>query len=94
MFSFEKTKTCYAIQIPEDDFLKLLDSESLMGTNDIDLGAKIGNMTGCLVDVEYGGHFGSYIYLSIIAEDDCKKFRNDLLKVIKSHIKELDSKTG
>ena len=90
--AFEATATSYAIAIDGDRFLDLLDSESYVSEN---AAFKDGAETLCeklkklpgVRDVEYSGHFGSAVYLSLPVGDDLPAVRKRILAVIERHLK-------
>lgn len=88
---FEKTQTSYAVYIDKDDFLSLMDSESYV-TEDAaykpgnkSLHEKLNEFPG-VNNVEYDGHFGNYIFLSIDADEDDTCLHEDIYETIMAHI--------
>lgn len=88
--AFEATSTSFAIVIDRDAFLDLLDSESHVTEN---AAYRSGNCTLCeklqrtvARDVEYSGHFDSYVYLAIRVEDDTSANRATILQIIQDHL--------
>lgn len=92
MLNFEVTRRSYAIEIEEERFLDLLDSESYVTDNAAlksgsqTLCEKLGQLDG-VDDVNYDGHFGSYIYLMIDDEDDTDDLKKKINDVIEEHLK-------
>lgn len=88
---FTKTRSTYYIEIDEAKFLRLLDSESY-ATNyaafkagSRTLGQKLDALPG-IWNVDYNGHFGSAIHLSIDSGDDNAKTRRLINQVIDEHL--------
>lgn len=88
--SFEATATCFSIEIAEDAFLDLLDSESHVTENAAyaqgqqTLGEKLDRTVAR--DVEYDGHFGAAVYLKIEAADDTPANREAISQAIREHL--------
>lgn len=82
MLFFEQTEITYTIEIPEDDFIALLDYE---WNNNNYLSEKLRNV-GCNY-AEYDGHYPNYIYLGISIEDNTDEFKQELSAIIENHLK-------
>jgi len=82
---FEKTATSYSIEIPVDVFsVHLMGDERDSFNNRVPLYQKLANVPG--VDgVEYDGHFGNYVYLTIDIEHDNKYTKNVIGKIMQKH---------
>lgn len=99
MFNFEVTRRSYSVEINQDDFLNLLDSESHV-TNDAafqsgnsTLSEKLEKISGVSA-VDYSGHYGSAIYFDIDADDDTDELKSIISETITNHLlwcKELKS---
>lgn len=89
---FEKTTTSYAIVVPEGDFLYLMDSESYATDHAAykkgqqSLSEKLDKLDG-VFDVDYNGHFGAQIILTIDVEQDDAKLKRKIISIIKKHLK-------
>ena len=92
MLKFEATQKSYAIEIDDDAFTALEDSESYVTNH---AAFEKGNETLCdklkplpgVWDVEYNGHFGACIYMKIDLDEDSAKLRNKISKIIEKHLK-------
>lgn len=88
---FEKTRTSYAIEIDNDKFLDLLDSESHVTEN---AAFDFGKQTLCqrldeetaAEDIEYNGHFGAAVYVTLEVEDDTEENHATILAIIEEHL--------
>lgn len=88
---FAKTRSSFAIEIDRDKFLDLLDSESHVTGN---AAYKVGRETLCqkleqidgVSGVEYSGHFGAAVYLTIESVSDTPDGREAIRSIIKSHL--------
>lgn len=88
---FEKTRTSYAIEIDQDKFLALLDSESYVTDSAAYREAGAQSLFAKLIktpaeDVEYNGHFGCNVYLSLDVENDTDEVRAQIIGVINNHL--------
>jgi hypothetical protein len=92
MLTFEKTITSYCIAIEDDQLmLALEDSESYVTDN---AAFADGNMTLCqkldeldgVQDIDYNGHFGNHVFLSIEVDHDNAKTKRKISKVIEEHL--------
>lgn len=88
---FIVSKTSYSIEIEQNLFLNLLDSESYVTDHatykddNKTLCEKLGQITG-VNDIEYNGHFGNFIYLTIDKDVDNKKTKDQISKIIEDHL--------
>lgn len=90
---FERTAATirYTIDIPLDDFVAISDAESYKTNNacfepgNSTLCEKLGAQTSAM-DVEYNGHFGAAVYITLDVEDDDEKTWAEIEKVIADHI--------
>ncbi len=91
MAEWEVTCTSYAIPVDDDRFLDLLDSEShvtdnaAFGKDAQTLGAKLDAIDGVSA-VEYDGHFGANVFLTIDAENDGAKIKQQINETIELHL--------
>jgi hypothetical protein len=89
---FEKTSTSYAIEIGDEDFSALLDSESYVTDNAAykagaaTLGEKLDRQTPAR-NVDYNGHFGAHVFLSLDADDDTEATRLAIKVLILDHLR-------
>lgn len=89
--NFEITARKYAIEIPKDQFLSLLDSEShatkgaAFQKGEKTLSEKLDELPG-VNDTDYDGHFGACIYLTIDADDDTPDLHQQITMVIAKHL--------
>lgn len=88
---FSKTQTSYSISIDDDDFLALLDSESYATDyaaykkHTKSLYDKLEILAG-VWDIDYDGHFGSQIILSIDVDEDTDELKETIINIIKEHL--------
>lgn len=91
MFEFEKQSSTYCVEIPEDRFEYLLDSETYvtdckaLQPGESTLSEKLEKLPG-VFRVEYDGHFGSAIHFSISAEEDNDFNRMKISEAIEEHL--------
>ena len=82
--TFEVSHISYCIDVPEEDFLRLSNREfehpELTSLCE-DLEAIEG-----IREVDYDGHFGSCVYVTIEAEHDNDQTKNQVIKVISNHL--------
>lgn len=89
--AFEPMSTRFSIVIDIDRFTALLDTESYRTDNialqqgNTDLGTKLQRETVAR-DVEYDGHFGAHIVLTIETDEDSPQARAKILQVINDHL--------
>ncbi len=71
MFIKEVTQRNYSISISEERFTEIADEESYKNTNPLSntIGEQLDRLDG-VWNVEYNGHFGSAIYLTLDVEHD------------------------
>lgn len=89
--TFEITRRSFALEIPKAAFLDLEDSESYVSNN---AAFKTGAQTLCskldalpgISNIEYNGHFGAFVYLSIDDEDDTPELRAQITQIITDHL--------
>lgn len=90
-FTFEITRRSYSIKIPQPRFVRLLDSEShvtnhaAMEKGQSTLDEKLAKLPG-VIDVEYSGHFGAYVHLTIEDEDDNEGLKTKIAETIETHL--------
>jgi hypothetical protein len=88
---FERTRTSYAVAIEEAAFLDLIDSESYVtGNAAFDVGnetlsTKLETLPG-ISGVDYSGHYGAFVYLTIDADVDKPKLHERASKLIDRHL--------
>lgn len=78
------TNKQYAIEIDVEDMLHLLRTEVDMFNEDM-LGEKLFELSG-VENIEYNGHFGAYIYLTISTECDNEATWNQIKEIINKAI--------
>ena len=85
----------YCIEIPTADFLRFTGFESLYDGGGPDRQGFTGKTLSELLqslegigDVEYSGHYGSFIYFTLDIEHDHAKHHRKIIKVIEARIKE------
>ncbi|BCH33165.1 hypothetical protein MesoLjLc_50950 [Mesorhizobium sp. L-8-10] len=89
--AFEVTCRSYAIEIDRDKFLDLMDSESYATDSaafkqgERTLAEKLDDISG-VSDIEYNGHFGAAVYLSISADEDNYALRLQISETIEAHL--------
>ncbi len=89
--TFEITKRSYAIEIDIDRFHDLADSESYVSGN---AAFTRGKQTLCekldalpdTSDIEYNGHFGNFVYVTIDAEADTPELQAQIAQIIEDHL--------
>lgn len=90
-FQRDITGIKYAIEIPIDDFVALLDSESYKTNSAVfapennTLCEKLSEVTPAM-DIEYDGHFSNYVYLTLSSEDDTLETWTAIDETITDHI--------
>lgn len=76
----------YCIDIPEKDFSKhLMGDERDSFGNRKPLYEKLGELDG-VADVDYDGHFGPYVFLTIEKEHDTAETKRKIREIIKKHL--------
>jgi hypothetical protein len=92
--NFEPTQTSYCIEVDFDAFSKLIRSESFhagfVKTHE-QLDVKLGELSGNLSSIDYNGHFGPNIFLTIDKENDNVLSRKKISKLINNHLAWLDT---
>jgi hypothetical protein len=89
---FEPTRVAFALEISDKQMIDLMDSESHV-TNDAAF--KEGNSTLCeKLDretsahaIEYNGHFGAAVYLTLDVDADTPDERKKIASIIEKHLK-------
>ena len=76
-YKLDLTAASYRLEIPKDDFLLILDDDSLRGQGYI--AAFLEDKMTMLFNIEFDGHFGNAICYSVRFEDD-KQFLHDKIK--------------
>ena len=90
-FEFEITTRSYSIQIEDDPFLDLLDSESYVSGNaafdkgQATLNEKLEKLPG-VTKVDYNGHFGGAVYLTIDCDEDTTSLKKQIARIIERHL--------
>lgn len=89
--TFEITRRSYAIQIDEDAFVSLMNSESYVTDyaahkkDKETLDGKLNRLPG-VSGVNYSGHYGAAIYLSIDADRDKPRLQAQIRRMIERHL--------
>ena len=89
--SFEVTCRSYSIEIARKAFLDLMDSESHVTDNAAykpgaqTLCDKLGKLPG-VSDVEYNGHCGASVFMTIAGEDDNDALKASITQTIETHL--------
>jgi len=86
-FKRELTRKSYAIEIPNDDFCALLEYEYDLSTINGCLFYKLDKQTNA-IGIEYDGHFGNFVYLSLDTVDDCPAMWEIIDRIITEQIQE------
>ncbi len=89
--SFAITQRSYSVKIKQDRFIDLLDSESHVTNH---AAYESGYFTLCdklsilpgVDGVEYSGHFGSYVFLTICDENDTPDLKTKIADTITEHL--------
>jgi hypothetical protein len=88
---FEPTRVSFSLEISDKQMIDLMNSESHVTDN---AAYKEGNSTLCdklketnAHTVEYDGHFGAAIYLTLDVEDDTPDERTKIASIIEKHLK-------
>ena len=88
---FEITGRKYAIDIEESKFMDLLDSESYVTNGGAfqpgcqTLCEKLNPMPG-VWGVDYNGHFGAAVYMTIDADEDTNERKTEIAAIIQKHL--------
>lgn len=88
---FTKASSRFSIAIDNDKFLDLLDSESYVTSNAAYQGdnetlcQKLGRLSG-VFDVDYNGHFGAAVHLTIDTDSDKPELRDEIRATIRDHL--------
>lgn len=92
MLKFEITRRSYSVEISDDDFDALSDTESYatdyvaLRDGNKTLSEKLDGLPG-VFDTEYDGHYGSNVFFTIDADDDKPKLHARIERTILSHLK-------
>lgn len=88
---FEPTRVSFLLEITDEQMTALMNSESYVTDN---AAYKEGNSTLCdklkatnAHTVEYDGHFGAAIYLTLNVDDDTPAERKNIASIIEKHLK-------
>jgi len=87
MFEREVRHTAYAIRLTLKDFTLVVNADKYMleqDTLDLCLSHRLEKL-GC-IEVDYDGHFGTYIYFSLIPENDTERMWMEIYKEIQCAI--------
>lgn len=88
MLQMEVTRRSYAIEIPKIDFDHLMKSDSWKWNGTTLDEESFKHLPG--VDtIEFNGHFGPFVYLNIVAEDDTSELREEILSIVSSAIESI-----
>ena len=88
---FDVNEIRVSIEIPNDAFVALLDSESYVTDHacykngNQPLSEKL-EMAANITDVEYNGHFGNYVFFSVDPEAYTPELRDRIVFVIDEHL--------
>lgn len=83
----EVIRRSYAIEIEVADFIAIDSAESDYKHGGLGNKTILDQITSILrSDVEYNGHFGSYIYFTMDVEDDTKRNHGKVLTIIRNQI--------
>jgi len=69
-FTTEKTATSYSIGLTTEQMLAIMDKDNNEPSIVNCLNIRLGDIDGVIDDVEYNGHFGPFIFVSIKDEYD------------------------
>jgi hypothetical protein len=84
-YTLVPTQTSYCVELPTEDYLAVEHNDE-KGESLLDkLGAIPSSGRGVL-NVEYNGHFGAYIFFTIDKEDDTPELHDAIIKTIRAHI--------
>lgn len=89
--AFTRTASTFSILVEEDVFIALLDSESYATDNAaykegaFVLSDLLTKRTPAF-NVDYNGHYGPQIVLSLFEEDDCPENREEIVALINAHL--------
>ena len=76
--------TSYSLDVSVKDLLAIMDKDDKRSVT-ANLWEKLSRIDG-VTDVDYGGHFGPHIYLTIEIEHDNKNVWGSIYKTIKSYL--------
>ena len=85
MFSFGKTQNSYDIYVGKKNLLTIIRKDSAALFNSQCLVNRLDTLKG-VSRVEYDGHFGPYVFVTIDVEDDNRATHAAIKKIIKEHI--------
>lgn len=87
MLTFEPTFTRYCIEIEAKAFTAMLDAEEILGRGEPmdSLSDSLEKLPG-VNEVEYNGHFGANVFLSLDSDIDSPAAREALGVVIEQHL--------
>jgi len=86
MFTTECVSRTYCMEMPKEDFLKIMERDNEADSEEDVLCYKLEKIAG-LFSIDYNGHFGPVIYYSVFAEHDNGKTSNLIEKTVKDHIR-------
>lgn len=92
MLKFEITRRSYSVEISDDDFDALSDTESYatdhvaLRDGNKTLSEKLDGLPG-VSGTDYNGHYGSNVFFTIDAEDDKPKLHKRIERTILTHLK-------
>lgn len=78
------TRRQYAVPLPMRDFARLTERENKQPELDNDLGTALDQLPG-VSGTDYNGHFGSYIYYTVDADDDTPELQAQVVELIRKH---------
>lgn len=85
LFSFEKTQTNYNIYVGKKNLLRIMDRDSAVLFNSQRLVGRLDALRG-VSRIEYDGHFGPCVFVTIDVENDSRDTHAAINKIIKEHI--------
>jgi len=83
----EKLESRYAIYCPKDHLLRIMEIESSFRYEDQTLDEILRQIDG-VKDIEYNGHFGPYIYLTVETDVDTDKTWKQIQTEIRKFIQQ------
>lgn len=81
----EVTARKYAITVPIDGFIRMLNKERERKGNEQMLSELIDDYMG-VYDADYNGHFGSNVFYTVEAEYDCPELHANIIKLVEAAI--------